>query len=147
MAQELTLNKSITINAPVSKVWDALTNPDLIKIYFFGTECITDWKKGSTIIYKGTYNGKSYEDRGNILDIEKENFIIYNYWSSFSGTEDIPENYSEIKYKLSSNSFETTFTIVQSGYKTKEALDHSEANWEYVMDGLKKMLEASPDRK
>ena len=75
MTQELTLNKSITINATVSKVWDALTNPDLIKIYFFGTECISDWKKGSTILYKGTYEGKPYEDKGNILDIEKESLF------------------------------------------------------------------------
>ncbi len=142
MTQELTLNKSITINAPVSKVWDALTNPDLIKKYFFGTECITDWKKGSPIFYKGTYNGKSYEDKGNILDIEKENFIIYNYWSSFSGTEDIPSNYVKIKYELSSNNDQTIFTVIQEGFKTQEAQDHSNKNWGYVMDGLKKMLEA-----
>ena len=142
MTQELTLNKSITINATVSKVWDALTNTDLIKIYFFGTECISDWKKGSTILYKGTYEGKPYEDKGNILDIEKEKFILYNYWSSFSGTEDIPANYSVIKYELSADNNETTFTITQVGFKTQETHDHSATNWGYVMDGLKKMLEA-----
>lgn len=142
MTPELTLNKSITINASVSKVWDALTNPNLIKRYFFGTECITDWKKGSTILYKGTYNGKSYEDKGNILDIEKENFILYNYWSSFSSTEDIPSNYVKIKYELSSHDGQTIFTVIQTGFKTQEALDHSNTNWGYVMDGLKKMLEA-----
>ena len=141
MKQELTLSKSITIYASVSKVWDALTNPYLIKKYFFGTECITDWKKGSPIFYKGTYNGKSFEDKGNILDIEKENFILYNYWSSFSGTEDIPSNYVKIKYELSSNNDQTIFTVIQTGFKTQEALDHSYANWGYVLDGLKKMLE------
>ena len=141
MTQELTLNKSITINVPVSKVWEALTNPELIKKYFFGTECITDWKKGSPIVYRGIWEGKPYEDKGNIIDIEKEKFIIYNYWSSFSGTEDIPANYSVIKYEVSENKNGTTFTITQGGFKTKEAHDHSATNWGYVMDGLKKMLE------
>jgi len=142
MVQELTLNKSISINAPISKVWKALTNPELIKKYFFGTECITDWKKGSPIVYRGIWEGKPYEDKGNILDIEKEKIIHYNYWSSFSGTADVPENYSEIKYVLSTDNNNTIFTIIQGGFKTQEALDHSGTNWGYIMDGLKKMLEA-----
>lgn len=138
---ELTLKKSININAPVSKVWEALTNRELIKKYFFGTECITDWKKGSPILYKGTWEGKPYEDKGNIIDIEPEKFILYNYWSSFSGTEDIPANYSEIRYEIKADKNGTLFTIIQGGFKTKETLDHSDTNWGYVMDGLKKMLE------
>ncbi len=28
MSKDLILKTSVTINAPVSKVWDALTNPD-----------------------------------------------------------------------------------------------------------------------
>jgi uncharacterized protein YndB with AHSA1/START domain len=142
MVTELTLKKSININASTAKVWEALTNLELIKIYFFGTECISEWKKGSPILYKGIYEVKAYEDKGNILDIETEKFIFYNYWSSFSGTEDIPENYSEIKYELLKEEDETIFTIIQSGFKTQESYDHSYANWGYVMDGLKKLLEA-----
>jgi uncharacterized protein YndB with AHSA1/START domain len=142
MTTELTLKKSININASTARVWEALTNPELIKIYFFGTECISEWKNGSPILYKGIYEGKAYEDKGNILDIEKEKFILYNYWSSFSKTEDIPANYSVIKYELSADKNETTFTITQAGFKTQETHDHSATNWGYVMDGLKKMLEA-----
>ena len=142
MTEELTLKKSINIKAPTAKVWDALTNPELIKIYFFGTECISDWKKGSPILYKGVWEGNPYEDKGNILDIETEKFIHYNYWSSFSGTADIPENYAEIKYELSTDNDETVFTIIQGGFKTQETHDHSDKNWGYIMDGMKKMLEA-----
>lgn len=141
MTQELTLHKSITLNTPGSKVWEALTNPDLIKVYFFGTECITDWKKGSPILYKGTYEGKPYEDKGNILDIEFEKFILYNYWSSFSGTKDIPANYSVIRYELLPDNNGTIFSIIQHGFKTNESLEQSATNWGYIMDGLKKMLE------
>ena len=138
----LTLKKSININAPVSKVWDALTNRELIKVYFFGTDGISDWKKGSPIVYRGVWEGKAYEDKGNIIDIEPEKFIFYNYWSSMSGTEDIPENYAKIRYELSADSNRTIFTVIQHDIKTQEAHDHSATNWGYIMDGLKKMLEA-----
>ncbi len=39
---------TITIHAPVSKVWEALINPDLIKQYLFGTQAISDWKVGTS---------------------------------------------------------------------------------------------------
>ena len=141
MSFKLTFKKSISINVSVSKVWEALTNPELIKKYFFGTECITDWKKGSPIRYKGVWDGKPYEDKGNVLDIEKEKFIRYNYWSSFSGTEDVPENYSEILFELSQGNGNTIFTITQGGFKTQELLARTEKNWGYVMESLKKLLE------
>ena len=51
-----------TIHAPASKVWDALTKPELIKQYLFGTDVISDWKVGSPITYKGEWQGKSFEE-------------------------------------------------------------------------------------
>ncbi len=43
---------SITINAPIDKVWDALINPSKIKQYMFGTNAVSDWKEGSSIVWK-----------------------------------------------------------------------------------------------
>jgi uncharacterized protein YndB with AHSA1/START domain len=142
MENKLTLRKSIELNASVAKVWEALTTPELVKQYFFGTEITTDWKKGSPIFYRGIWEGKPYEDKGHILDIEKEKFIRYNYWSSFSGTEDIPANYANISYELAQKRDGTTLSIIQDGLKNQEALEHSEQNWSSVLDGLKKMVEA-----
>ncbi len=142
MTEGLILNKSILIHASPEKVWQALTDRELIKQYFFGTDCITDWKKGSPIIYRGEWEGKSYEDHGHIIDIETGKFIRYNYWSSFSGTEDKPENYAEISYELiPENNGSTTLVITQNGFKDEETLKHSEENWMLVMEGMKKILE------
>ncbi len=138
----LTLKKSISIEASISKVWEALTNPELIKQYLFGTETITDWKKGSPIIYKGVWEGKTYEDKGHILDIEKEKLFVYSYWSSFSGKEDVPENYAIVRYELTKDKLNTIFTVTQDGIATQEALDHSMQNWSSIMDNLKKLVES-----
>ena len=61
---------TIIINAPALKVWDALTKPELIKQYLFGTTVITEWNVGSPIIYEGQWQGKPYQDKGTILKIE-----------------------------------------------------------------------------
>jgi len=65
----------------------------------------------------------------------------YNYWSSFSGTEDKPENYANITYTLEDHNGNTIFHLTQDGIKTQEARDHSEQNWKMVLNSLKDLLE------
>ncbi|MBK5277768.1 MAG: SRPBCC domain-containing protein [Bacteroidia bacterium] len=142
MKNQSILIKSVKLNVSVSKVWEALTTPELVKQYFFGTEITTDWKKGSTISYRGVWEGKPYEDKGNILEIETEKLIRYNYWSSFSGKEDIPSNYANISYELARDNDFTILTVTQDGFANNEAMKHSEQNWGMVMESLKKLVEA-----
>lgn len=137
----LTLTTSISIHAPLAKVWHALTDPAEIKKYLFGTDTITDWKVGSPITFSGEWEGKAYQDKGTILEIEKEKILKYNYWSSFSGTEDKPENYANITYRLEEKDGVTVFTLVQDGIRNAEAREHSEQNWKMVLNALKELLE------
>jgi uncharacterized protein YndB with AHSA1/START domain len=142
MNNQLNFTKSVMIQAPVAEVWKALTTPSLIKEYLFGTETITDWKKGSPIIFQGVWENKPYMDKGVILDIVPEKLIRYSYWSSFSGLEDVPENYSNIRYELSpAQAGSTTFTLTQEGFQTPEARDHSASNWSQLLEGIKSVAE------
>ncbi len=141
MEKELLLKTSVTINAPKANVWDAFTNPEQIKKYLFGTEAVSDWKVGSTLVFKGVWDGKAYEDKGYILELEKEKKFKYSYWSSFSGTEDIAENYSHVTYEISEEGGKTLFILTQDGFKTKEAMEHSEKNWQAIFESLKTILE------
>jgi uncharacterized protein YndB with AHSA1/START domain len=130
------------INASASKVWDALTKPELIKQYLFDTEVITDWKVGSPITYKGEWEGKTFEDKGQILKFDPEKTLVSMHWSPLSGVPDIPENYHTVAYQLSEKNGATEVTITQDHNATKEEADHSTQNWKTVLDGMKKMLEA-----
>lgn len=132
---------AISINAPVSKVWEALTKPEIIKKYFFNTNTSTDWKPGNPIIFKGEWQGKSYEDKGTVLNYEHEKLIRYNYWSSMSGIEDKPENYVIITYKLSQENNRTHLTITQENIPDEKTRIHSEENWNQVLQGLKNLME------
>ena len=135
------LNTSITINAPAAKVWQALTDPKIVKQYFFGTNVKSDWKKGSPIIWEGEWEGKTYQDTGTILDIEPGKYVKYNYWSSMSGTENKPENYADITYGLSEKDGQTILTITQDNIKNKESKEHSKQNWKSVFGKMKEMIE------
>lgn len=143
-----TMNKTyiakatITLNAPASKVWDALTRPELIKQYLFGTEVATDWQVGSPITYKGRWEGKAYEDKGKVLEVEPEKLLVSTFWSSLSGAPDIPENYQTVRYELATENGGTRLTIIQDNNDSEEGAKHSEQNWQMVLEGLKTLLDS-----
>lgn len=129
------------IQAPAEKVWEALTRPEMIKQYFFGTNTETDWKEGSPIRFYGEYEGKKYEDKGTVLFVKKPELIKYNYWSSMSGTEDEPENYLRITYELEGSGNNTTLKVTQENIPDEQTKEHSIQNWNKVLEGLKELVE------
>ena len=141
MNKKLTVKKTIEINAPISKVWNALSNPELIKQYLFGTETLSNWKVGSEIIFQGEYRGAKYRDKGKITKIEHEKLFQYTYWSGFSGLEDNEENYSLVTYELSEKNGKTLLSVTQQGFASEQAEGHSENSWKMVLNSLKKLLE------
>jgi Uncharacterized conserved protein len=143
MENHLTGSVSITINASAAKVWEALTTPSIIKQYFFGTDAVSDWKVGSPLIFRGEWQGKTYEDKGTILESVPNKKFKYSYWSSMSGREDKPENYANVTYELAENNNITTLTITQENIPDEKTKEHSEQNWKKVLEDLKKLLEGS----
>lgn len=141
MDKSLIVEKKVVIETGAEKVWHALTDRETIKKYFFGTEAISDWKVGSSLIFKGEWEGKTYQDKGNILESEPGKKLKYNYWSAWSGLDDVPENYSLVTYSLSSSGNHTTLELTQEGFANQEGLEHAQGGWNAVLDNLKKLLE------
>ena len=139
--KKLIARADIIINAPLLKVWEALTKPEIIKKYLFGTEVVTDWKVGSSIIWRGVWQGKSYEDRGMVLKYEPMKIVETTYWSSMSGLSDSEENYKIVRYELFAKENSVEIVITQDNNLTEDSRKHSEQNWRMVLDKLKKLLE------
>ena len=142
MDQTFTARATIFVNAPPSGVWEALTRPELIKQYLFGTEVTTDWQVGSPITYRGVWQGKSYEDKGKVIRFEPGKRLVSTFWSSLSGLPDTPENYKTVHYVLAPEGQGTRVTIVQDNNASQEEASHTEENWNMVLLGLKKLLES-----
>ncbi len=141
MNSKLTAKATTTIHAPASKVWQALVNPEIIKQYLFNTDVISDWKVGSPIIYRGEWQGRTFEDKGQILKIEPEKLLMSTHWSPLAGVPDTPENYHTVAYTLSAKGNSTDVTITQDNNASEEEKEHSEQNWRTVLAGMKKLLE------
>jgi len=141
MDKNLIAEVSIMINAPKEKVWNALVAPEAIKQYMFGTNVISDWHEGSSIIWKGEWLGKSYEDKGVILQLKPGHTIQYSHFSPLSGLPDRPENYHTVTVQVSIVGSQTHVALTQDHNASEEERADSEKNWEMMLTGLKKFVE------
>ncbi len=141
MAQKFVAKASTTIEAGSEAVWKALVDPTLIKEYLFGTEAVSDWKEGSPITYRGTWQGKAYEDKGRILAVVPGKLLRSSYWSSLSGTADRPENYATVSWELSASGGRTELIVTQDNNPDEESARHSQENWKAVLASIKQILE------
>ena len=141
MGRGLVATTSVKINASTDKVWEALTNPKLIKKYMFGTEVISDWHEGSVILWKGIWEGKPYEDKGVILEKIPLKTLKVTHFSPLSGLPDKEENYHILVYALSQNGKGTVLSLSQDNNPDEASRDHSQKNWEMMLENLKRTIE------
>lgn len=142
MAENLKVQTDVAIQAPVSRVWQALTDPALIKQYLFGADTVTDWKKGSSITWSGEYEGKAYQDKGTIIDIVPEKLLHTTHYSPMTGKKDKPENYHHVIYELSPENGDTKISVTQDNVTDEKELEHMQKNWNMILQGMKKFLES-----
>ena len=118
MSTALVVKNSISINAPIAKVWDALVNPEQTKKYMFGCETVSDWKVGSPLLWRGHYEGQDMVFvKGNIVEIQPEKFLAYTTIDpNNTDIADLPENYLTVTYSLSSEDGHTLLTVTQGDY-------------------------------
>ena len=136
------IHKVATINAPIEKVWDALTNPTLIKQYMYGTDVSSNWQKNKPIVFKGEWQGKAYEDKGIIKRIDPPEVLEYTHWSTLSGKPDTEENQNVITIQLTDAHGSTHLSLTQTNNESEEAREHSEKMWNDALNSMKKILES-----
>jgi len=141
MPKNLIAQASVTIAAPVAKVWDALVNPQTIRQYMFGTTVSSNWKAGSPITWKGEWKGKPYEDKGTIRKIEPGRLLQYTHYSPLAGQPDVPESYHTVTIQLAGEGTGTRVSLAQDNNENDDARKHSEQNWKMMLESLKKLLE------
>lgn len=137
--------KSITVDAKISKVWDFLTRPALIKLWMADEEInvISEWKEGSSIIFRGKLHGKDLENTGTILQLKREAVFSYTNWSSLSGPLSKPEDRSIITFTLSKAEDNTLLHFTQSNFIAETSYEHSNFYWTVTLDLFKKLVEGS----
>ncbi len=137
-----TNTSTIIIKAPAQKIWDALTKPELVKQWQYGSKLMTNWNVGSDIKYETEWEGKILEQWGKILELIPLQIIKYSLFAPHPNLEDKPENYFVMTYTLQENEGNTLLKIIQEdnrpGAKQEEASEEENP----VLSSLKTLCES-----
>jgi len=134
----------VEVAAPRRAVWRVLTSNGSRPEILFGAQVASDWRLGSTITWSGEFEGRAFEDHGRIIELEDRQEpwrIVLTHFSPLSGLPDEPENYHTLRFELDEVPGGTRVTLDQDNNPTREAAEHSQANWARMLHGVKTVAE------
>jgi len=145
------VENNISIQAPIETVWDMLTNPEQTKKYMFGCEAVSDWKPGSTLLWRASYEGKDMVFvKGHIVAIQPPTLLTYTVIDPNADMPDIPDNYLNVTYELSEQDGTTLLTVSQDGFekaadgeKRYQDVYNNGQGWNPILVEIKKLAEAN----
>ena len=139
--ETFSIEKTLTIDAPTNKVFDALTDSDKIVQYYPLEEVISDWQVNSEIICKGKIDGNSFSNYGKIDVLSPNEKFQYTYWSTNHGTERTPQNHLTICYSLSEKDDGTTLKLEQKNIQSEQMYLQMLQIWDFLLSNLKNFVE------
>jgi uncharacterized protein YndB with AHSA1/START domain len=133
----------VIVTAPRSAVWGALTDPEQVRSWMMGTTLTTDWEVGSPITWRGEMDGRPYEDKGEVLEVEEQSRLSMTHYSPLMGQEDRPENYHTVTWTLTpTRDGRTTVALEQDGNDSQEQAEQFSQNWQQMLESLKQTVES-----
>jgi uncharacterized protein YndB with AHSA1/START domain len=131
----------IKINAPISKVWKTVTEPEMVKLWQFGSDLITTWKVGSEIKFVTEWEGQIFEQWGKILEVRENELLKYSLFAPRPDLEDKPENYFVMSYFLTEENGITELEIIQEDNRPNAIQEEQQGEENPILKSLKDLAE------
>jgi uncharacterized protein YndB with AHSA1/START domain len=145
LAAHHAIRKLIFINASLSVVWEALTQPELMKSWMSDSEIeiVTTWEVGSPVIVNAQAESykTAFTNTGVVLQFLKERVLEYSHLSSLSRLADLAENYTLIRFTLHPENDHTLLELNLSNFPTESHYKHIDFYWSVTLEILKRLVE------
>lgn len=120
-------------------LWDHLTKPEFIRVYWFGVSAESDWKPGSS--WKLTFADGRVADTGEVVEVDRPRRLVIKWRNEFK-PELKAEGYSRATFVLEPAGdvvkLTVTHEIDRTGSKFIEAVSQG---WPIVLSSLKSLIE------
>lgn len=135
-----TYTSAITTQASSQQVFNALTRPELVRLWQFGRELTTDWKAGGRISFRTGTGDDVLEQWGTVLEVRANELIRYNLFTPRPDLEDSIENYVVTSYVISEDEGATRIELIQEDNRQGGFVAQSLVR---ILESLKEVAEGS----
>jgi len=126
------------IKTTPEKLWEALTNSEFTRQYWFDTEVRSDWKVGSPFAL--VMGGKT-TDSGEILEADRPRRLAYTFKHELD-EEMRKEPATKVVFTLEPHGDLVKLTVTHEGFAAgSKLLDGISRGWPAILSSLKSLLE------
>lgn len=133
---------TLTLQTSPDNVWDALTNPEIVKQWQYGCALITTWEVGSPIEFVAEWQGQVFKQWGIVLEMNPYESLKYSLFAPRPDLEDKPENYFTMQYVLTAESGQTKLQIIQEDNRPNAVQEAPQGEENPILQALKTVAEA-----
>jgi uncharacterized protein YndB with AHSA1/START domain len=127
------------IRTTPDKLWDALTKPEFVRLYWFGMHQESEWKKGSP--WKMVFSDGRVADAGEILESDPPKKLVIKWRNEFR-PELHEEGFSRCTYDLEQQGEVVKLTITHTiDRENSKLIQAVSGGWPSILSGLKTYLE------
>lgn len=139
------IEKSIFIAAAPAQVWETLTVPERMLQWMGERELQlqihTTWEINSPFVISG-FHHVQFENRGQVLQFEPEQRLVYTHRSTVSRLPDAPESDTVFTFTLQPVEGGTALTLRIHNFPTESIYKHLALYWPVTLEELKACAEA-----
>lgn len=126
----------VYIRASAEAVWEAITDPDFTQQFFYGTRVESEFRPGSSIIYRYKDDPDRTAITGEVLEVDRPNRLVHSF--DFGNGDPA----SRVIYELRELGGVCKLTLTHDGFdsatKTFEGVG---TGWNPILSGMKTLLE------
>jgi Uncharacterized conserved protein len=127
----------VHIQTTPDRLWQAITDPDFTRQYWYGALSISDWQVGSRWESRSP-EGEVYLD-GEILEIDPPRRLVHTFHVVHE-PEAAAEAPSRIEWQITPIDDRCKLTVVHTG-RGPATMEYTSGGWETILGGMKELLE------
>lgn len=125
----------VYIAASPDRVWQALTDPEMTRQYYYGSSVESDWQPGSPLIYRNPDGTEAIVCE--IIEAAAPRRLVHSFF--FPGTEESP---SRCTWSIEPRGNASLLTLVHDEFDGETSTYRSVAHgWVPILSGLKTLVE------
>ncbi len=129
------------IQTSPEKLWNALTDNEMTKLYWVNHRNVSDWKIGSEWRHEDYDDANLVDIVGKVIESKPPELLVMSW--AYPGDLDKPEKVSKVTFKIDKSMGAVKLTLIHEELEPdSEMLNGISKGWPAVLSSLKTLLES-----
>lgn len=123
-------------------MWAAVTLPEHVRQWQYGSELSNDWIVGHSIRFSALWQGETFEQWGTVEEFSTPRRLRYSLFAPRPGLEERPENYFSMIYGLTDVDGATKVSFTHEDPREREDVEEESDEENPVLTQLRVVAES-----